>query len=222
MSWKCTFFSSKKESKGRCVRFEVFSKVLDSHSSHWKQSHSHTPNWTDPTAVRAPGQDVPGPHGTDLFRRRERFLGLSSLLCVLDVLLFCPSLSRLQVHLHSRRKSHRYSKLSLPKELQEGTWRQASFPRQQMELFAVLCIETSHYVAFVKYGSAPSSWLFFDSMADRDGTWLRSGVSRSDSVHILSLVFLISHLNLYIYIHLYTFIYIYTLCRSLRHMQTWC
>ncbi|GAA6067947.1 ubiquitin carboxyl-terminal hydrolase CYLD, partial [Tachysurus ichikawai] len=77
------------------------------------------------------------------------------------------------VHLHPRRKSHRYSKLSLPKELQEGTWRQASFPRQQMELFAVLCIETSHYVAFVKYGSASSSWLFFDSMADRDGMTIR-------------------------------------------------
>ena len=42
-----------------------------------------------------------------------------------------------------------------------------------MELFAVLCIETSHYVAFVKYGAADSAWLFFDSMADRDGTWGR-------------------------------------------------
>lgn len=38
-----------------------------------------------------------------------------------------------------------------------------------MELFAVLCIETSHYVAFVKYGKDDSAWLFFDSMADRDG-----------------------------------------------------
>lgn len=38
-----------------------------------------------------------------------------------------------------------------------------------MELFAVLCIETSHYVAFVKYGRDDSAWLFFDSMADRDG-----------------------------------------------------
>lgn len=47
--------------------------------------------------------------------------------------------------------------------------RQAGFPRQRMELFAVLCIETSHYVAFVKYGSEDSAWLFFDSMADRDG-----------------------------------------------------
>uniref|UniRef100_A0A8C1CPQ7 Ubiquitin carboxyl-terminal hydrolase CYLD n=2 Tax=Cyprinus carpio TaxID=7962 RepID=A0A8C1CPQ7_CYPCA len=74
-----------------------------------------------------------------------------------------------QVHLHPRRKSHRYVKLSVPKELQESVWRQGSYPHQQMELFAVLCIETSHYVAFVKYGSADSDWLFFDSMADRDG-----------------------------------------------------
>ena len=51
-----------------------------------------------------------------------------------------------------------------------GVWRQGSFPHQRMELFAVLCIETSHYVAFVKYGAADSAWLFFDSMADRDGT----------------------------------------------------
>ncbi|TRY69865.1 hypothetical protein DNTS_015327 [Danionella cerebrum] len=66
-------------------------------------------------------------------------------------------------------QAHRYVKLSVPKELQESLWRQGSYPHQRMELFAVLCIETSHYVAFVKYGSADSSWLFFDSMADRDG-----------------------------------------------------
>lgn len=38
-----------------------------------------------------------------------------------------------------------------------------------MELFAVLCIQTSHYVSFVKYGSDAHSWIFFDSMADRCG-----------------------------------------------------
>ncbi|XP_070814887.1 ubiquitin carboxyl-terminal hydrolase CYLD isoform X3 [Chaetodon trifascialis] len=81
---------------------------------------------------------------------------------------FCEKCNT-QVHLHPRRKTHRHGKLSVPKELQEGTGRQGSFPRQRMELFAVLCIETSHYVAFVKYGSADSGWLFFDSMADRDG-----------------------------------------------------
>uniref|UniRef100_A0A8C5BZ75 Ubiquitin carboxyl-terminal hydrolase CYLD n=1 Tax=Gadus morhua TaxID=8049 RepID=A0A8C5BZ75_GADMO len=81
---------------------------------------------------------------------------------------FCDKCNT-QVHLHPKRKSHRHGKLSLPKELQEGLGRQGSFPRQRMELFAVLCIETSHYVAFVKYGAADSAWLFFDSMADRDG-----------------------------------------------------
>ena len=39
-----------------------------------------------------------------------------------------------------------------------------------MELFAVLCINLSHYVAFVKCGTFDhSSWVFFDSMADRIG-----------------------------------------------------
>lgn len=39
-----------------------------------------------------------------------------------------------------------------------------------MELFAVVCIATSHYVAFVKCGTGPDApWCFFDSMADRKG-----------------------------------------------------
>lgn len=39
-----------------------------------------------------------------------------------------------------------------------------------MELFAVICIETSHYVSFVKAGSGlDAPWAFFDSMADRKG-----------------------------------------------------
>uniref|UniRef100_A0A6G1SE33 ubiquitinyl hydrolase 1 n=1 Tax=Aceria tosichella TaxID=561515 RepID=A0A6G1SE33_9ACAR len=43
-------------------------------------------------------------------------------------------------------------------------------PRIYMELFAVLCIETSHYVCFVKCGPGPDApWCFFDSMADRKG-----------------------------------------------------
>lgn len=43
-------------------------------------------------------------------------------------------------------------------------------PRIQMDLFAVLCIETSHYVCFVKCGPGPdAAWCFFDSMADRKG-----------------------------------------------------
>lgn len=39
-----------------------------------------------------------------------------------------------------------------------------------MDLFAVVCIETSHYVSFVKTGSGEGApWCFFDSMADRQG-----------------------------------------------------
>lgn len=42
--------------------------------------------------------------------------------------------------------------------------------RELLELFAVVCIETSHYVSFVKTGTGPDAkWLFFDSMADRIG-----------------------------------------------------
>ena len=43
-----------------------------------------------------------------------------------------------------------------------------------MELFAVMCIETSHYVSFVKCGLGPDApWCFFDSMADRKGNYLQ-------------------------------------------------
>ena len=42
--------------------------------------------------------------------------------------------------------------------------------REKMELFAVICIERSHYVSFVKCGSGTKvPWVFFDSMADREG-----------------------------------------------------
>lgn len=44
------------------------------------------------------------------------------------------------------------------------------YPEHRMELFSVVCIETSHYVAFVKTGSGDGEqWVFFDSMADRRG-----------------------------------------------------
>ncbi|XP_033125269.1 ubiquitin carboxyl-terminal hydrolase CYLD-like, partial [Anneissia japonica] len=56
-----------------------------------------------------------------------------------------------------------------PKELDEEEERK-ELHTEVMELFAVVCIETSHYVAFVKAGEkADSQWLFFDSMADRIG-----------------------------------------------------
>lgn len=81
---------------------------------------------------------------------------------------FCKACNT-QVHLHPKRQAHKYNPVSLPKDLPDWDWRHGCVPCQQMELFAVLCIETSHYVAFVKYGRDDSAWLFFDSMADRDG-----------------------------------------------------
>ncbi|XP_019361242.1 PREDICTED: ubiquitin carboxyl-terminal hydrolase CYLD isoform X2 [Gavialis gangeticus] len=81
---------------------------------------------------------------------------------------FCKTCNT-QVHLHPRRQNHKFNPLSLPKDLPDWDWRHGCIPCQKMELFAVLCIETSHYVAFVKYGRDDSAWLFFDSMADRDG-----------------------------------------------------
>uniref|UniRef100_A0A8D0G4Z1 Ubiquitin carboxyl-terminal hydrolase CYLD n=1 Tax=Sphenodon punctatus TaxID=8508 RepID=A0A8D0G4Z1_SPHPU len=81
---------------------------------------------------------------------------------------FCKTCNT-QVHLHPKRQSHKFNPVSLPKDLPDWDWRRGCIPCQKMELFAVLCIETSHYVAFVKYGKDDSAWLFFDSMADRDG-----------------------------------------------------
>ncbi|OUC42308.1 hypothetical protein D917_03063, partial [Trichinella nativa] len=43
-----------------------------------------------------------------------------------------------------------------------------------LQLAAVLCIESSHYVSFVRVGDRPESdWIFFDSMADREGDFCK-------------------------------------------------
>lgn len=62
--------------------------------------------------------------------------------------------------------SHRPLKIAGPAEPWTGSLHCA---RQTMSLFAVTCIETSHYVSFVKHGPLVTDWLFFDSMADREG-----------------------------------------------------
>ena len=72
-------------------------------------------------------------------------------------------------HAHKKRSKHELTRLSVPTEFQMLK-DHTQVPRVYMELFAVLCIETSHYVAFVKCGSGPDApWCFFDSMADRKG-----------------------------------------------------
>uniref|UniRef100_A0A3B3CL59 ubiquitinyl hydrolase 1 n=1 Tax=Oryzias melastigma TaxID=30732 RepID=A0A3B3CL59_ORYME len=71
-----------------------------------------------------------------------------------------------QVHSHRNRLSHNPVKIGIP----EGPWPDPLMcTRRTMSLFAVTCIETSHYVSFVKHGPQPTDWLFFDSMADREG-----------------------------------------------------
>ncbi|XP_025153799.1 ubiquitin carboxyl-terminal hydrolase CYLD isoform X2 [Harpegnathos saltator] len=74
-----------------------------------------------------------------------------------------------KVHCHERRTNHEPKKLVVPVEfaiLQEH----CPVPRLYLELSAVVCIETSHYVSFVKCGpGSEAPWCFFDSMADRKG-----------------------------------------------------
>nr|CAG4646923.1 EOG090X03LH [Megafenestra aurita]SVE92296.1 EOG090X03LH [Megafenestra aurita] len=86
----------------------------------------------------------------------------------LESIAFCaPCLHK--VHSHKKRTTHQAQPLKVPADfaaLQEH----CVIPRMYMELFAVVCIATSHYVAFVKCGPGPDApWCFFDSMADRKG-----------------------------------------------------
>uniref|UniRef100_A0A670K600 USP domain-containing protein n=1 Tax=Podarcis muralis TaxID=64176 RepID=A0A670K600_PODMU len=80
--------------------------------------------------------------------------------CQLDSLLH-PKLIKLFENL-SKPPSHRIG----PKHPYKGLGPNSPPTKQYtLDLFAVLCIESSHYVAFVKYGPLRHSWLFFDSMA---------------------------------------------------------
>ncbi|CAM1292767.1 CYLD (predicted) [Pycnogonum litorale] len=72
-------------------------------------------------------------------------------------------------HGHQKRSTHKTTKLRIPDDF-DALKDHTPIPRIFMELFAVVCIETSHYVAFVKCGTGPDApWCFFDSMADRRG-----------------------------------------------------
>ncbi|XP_053697663.1 uncharacterized protein LOC128744574 [Sabethes cyaneus] len=73
------------------------------------------------------------------------------------------------VHSHVKRQNHKPNPLTVPKDFKIMA-DHCPVPRLFMELFAVVCIETSHYVAFVKAASGHDApWVFFDSMADRKG-----------------------------------------------------
>ena len=83
---------------------------------------------------------------------------------------YCCCFASVQVHSHSKRATHRAQPLKVPAEFTALQDHCSVIPRLYMELFAVVCIATSHYVAFVKGGPGPDApWVFFDSMADRKG-----------------------------------------------------
>lgn len=86
----------------------------------------------------------------------------------LESIAFCkPCLET--VHSHNRRSGHSPRPLTVCHDYRIME-EHCSPPRLFMELFAVVCIETSHYVAFVKCGVGHEApWCFFDSMADRKG-----------------------------------------------------
>ncbi|KAJ0181992.1 hypothetical protein K1T71_002714 [Dendrolimus kikuchii] len=70
---------------------------------------------------------------------------------------------------HAARPTHKAVPLTVCDEF-ANILESCPVPRVYMELFAVLCIETSHYVAFAKAGVGHGApWCFFDSMADRKG-----------------------------------------------------
>lgn len=74
-----------------------------------------------------------------------------------------------KVHSHDKRTNHQPRELIVSPDFLCMA-EHLTVPRIFMELFAVVCIETSHYVAFVKSGSGlDAPWCFFDSMADRKG-----------------------------------------------------
>ncbi|XP_018015832.1 ubiquitin carboxyl-terminal hydrolase CYLD isoform X2 [Hyalella azteca] len=88
----------------------------------------------------------------------------------LESIAFCDNCLR-TVHNHKERDRHEsVRKLCVPLEYRMLASHCPSVPRIFMELFAVVCIETSHYVTFTRCGEGPEApWCFFDSMADRKG-----------------------------------------------------
>ncbi|XP_077315264.1 ubiquitin carboxyl-terminal hydrolase CYLD-like [Lithobates pipiens] len=85
-----------------------------------------------------------------------------------DIRQFCQ-FCEMQVHSHKQMSDHKPVRLV-------DTQSEASTTRQKMELLAVLCIKTSHFISFVKYGPGKNSWVFFDSMAGKIGNGIGANV----------------------------------------------
>ncbi|KAH8408165.1 hypothetical protein KR222_004388, partial [Zaprionus bogoriensis] len=102
------------------------------------------------------------------FECRECFGSLQAGSGGLDCTAFCQNCLK-TAHMHAKRVNHVSKPICVPRDFKVMA-DHMNLPRLYMELFAVVCIETSHYVAFVKAGSGPDApWCFFDSMADRKG-----------------------------------------------------
>jgi len=79
---------------------------------------------------------------------------------------FCSNCYPRLHHNHQTRGNHHATRIKEP----VGRKKDEKLTRVHMHLVAVICIETSHYVSFVRCGdNIDSPWAFFDSMADRKG-----------------------------------------------------
>ncbi|KAL5022293.1 hypothetical protein ScPMuIL_001448 [Solemya velum] len=92
----------------------------------------------------------------------------------LNTIAFCEQ-CKVTSHQHKNRQGHKPRPIKVPALFKEFHYKQKqksslTIEREKMELFAVVCIQTSHYVSFVKCGQGiEAPWVFFDSMADRMG-----------------------------------------------------
>lgn len=97
----------------------------------------------------------------------------------LNTIAFCDACKKTS-HQHKQRISHQPKAIPVPIEYKQFyrdcksiSDKPLTIQREKMELFAVVCIQTSHYVSFVKTGTPKNGkkaeWVFFDSMADRMG-----------------------------------------------------
>ena len=69
-----------------------------------------------------------------------------------------------------KRTQHKYLPIVVSR-LVTSSFGDKPVKHHEMQLFAVICIETSHYVTFAKCEEPDGTvkWCFFDSMADRVG-----------------------------------------------------
>ena len=59
-----------------------------------------------------------------------------------------------------------------------------------MELFAILCIDKTHYISYVKTGEVSHKWVYFDSMASSGNSIFQNNliVSFSNCLHVTSCI----------------------------------